>query len=121
MNMKYSTIDTIFKYILYTLLNILNMIFIVHVHILNVHILTEVTKKFKKLEIITDVTNKIFPKSSRKRESAGTSSFSKSEQSRKYNNVQKTKNFDKRPKPKGQYYGSSKENTKVHFHIIQLH
>lgn len=59
-----------------------------------------------------DVTNKIFPKSSRKRESAGTSSFSKSEQSRKYN-VQKTKNFDKRPKPKGQYYGGSKENTKV--------
>ncbi|KAK9303356.1 hypothetical protein QLX08_004944 [Tetragonisca angustula] len=59
-----------------------------------------------------DVTNKVFPKNSRKRESAGTSSFSKSEQSRKYN-VQKTKNFDKRPKPKGQYYGSSKENTKV--------
>ena len=86
-----------------------------------VHILVEeVTKKFKKLEIITDVTNKVFPKNSRKRESAGTSSFSKSEQSRKYN-VQKTKNFDKRPKPKGQYYGSSKENTKVNFHIIQLY
>ncbi|XP_043522642.1 RING finger protein 10 isoform X1 [Frieseomelitta varia] len=66
----------------------------------------------KSQEIITDVTNKAFPKNSRKRESAGTSSFSKSEQSRKYN-VQKTKNFDKRPKPKGQYYGSSKENTKV--------
>lgn len=80
----------------------------------------EAAKKFKKLEIITDVTNKIFPKNSRKRESAGTSSFSKSEQSRKYN-VQKTKNFDKRPKPKGQYYGSSKENTKVRFHIIQLY
>lgn len=28
-------------------------------------------------------------------------------------NVQKAKSFDKRPKPKGQYHGSSKEDTKV--------
>ncbi|XP_060814402.1 E3 ubiquitin-protein ligase RNF10 isoform X1 [Bombus pascuorum] len=59
-----------------------------------------------------DIINKLFPRSSRRRESAGTSNFSKSEQSRKCN-VQKTKNFDKRPKPKGQYHGSSKEDTKV--------
>ncbi|KOC64579.1 RING finger protein 10, partial [Habropoda laboriosa] len=49
---------------------------------------------------------------SRRREPTGTSSFSKFEQSKKCN-VQKTKNFDKRPKPKGQYHGGSKEDTKV--------
>ncbi|XP_012349997.1 RING finger protein 10 [Apis florea] len=59
-----------------------------------------------------DVTNKSFPRNSRRREPAGANSFSKFEQSKKCN-VQKTKNFDKRPKPKGQYHGSSKEDTKV--------
>ncbi|CAK9796034.1 RING finger protein 10 [Anthophora quadrimaculata] len=60
-----------------------------------------------------DVTNsKLLPRTSRRREPASTSSFSKFEQSKKYN-VQKAKNFDKRPKPKGQYHGSSKEDTKV--------
>lgn len=60
-----------------------------------------------------DFTNgKLFPKTTRKREPAGTSNFPKNEQSRKCN-VQKTKNFDKRPKPKGQYHGGSKEDTKV--------
>ncbi|XP_076182271.1 E3 ubiquitin-protein ligase RNF10 [Ptiloglossa arizonensis] len=59
-----------------------------------------------------DVTNKLFPRTSRRRESTGNSSFSKYEQPKKCN-VQKTKSFDKRPKPKGQYHGSSKENTKV--------
>ncbi|XP_017877027.1 RING finger protein 10 [Ceratina calcarata] len=59
-----------------------------------------------------DVTNKLFPKTSRRRELASTSSFSKFEQSKKCNG-QKTKSFDKRPKPKGQYHGSSKEDTKV--------
>ncbi|CAL7947108.1 unnamed protein product [Xylocopa violacea] len=59
-----------------------------------------------------DITNKLFPKTSRRREPAGTSSFSKFDQSRKYN-VQKTKSFDKRPKPKGQYHGGPKEDTKV--------
>lgn len=74
------------------------------------------TAKIYQLQIIcADVTNnKVYPKTSRKRESSGTSSFSKFEQSRK-GNVQKTKNFDKRPKPKGQYHGSSKEDTKVGF------
>ncbi|XP_076282228.1 E3 ubiquitin-protein ligase RNF10 [Lasioglossum baleicum] len=60
-----------------------------------------------------DVTNnKLFPKTSRRREPTGTCSFSKYEQPRKCN-VQKTKSFDKRPKPKGQYHGSAKEDTKV--------
>lgn len=59
-----------------------------------------------------DVTNKLFPRTSRRRELAGTSSFSKFEQSKKCNG-QKAKSFDKRPKPKGQYHGSSKEDTKV--------
>ncbi|XP_015434726.1 PREDICTED: RING finger protein 10 [Dufourea novaeangliae] len=60
-----------------------------------------------------DVINgKLFPRSSRRRETTGTNSFSKYEQPRKCN-VQKTKSFDKRPKPKGQYHGGSKEDTKV--------
>ncbi|XP_076245261.1 E3 ubiquitin-protein ligase RNF10 [Calliopsis andreniformis] len=60
-----------------------------------------------------DVTNnKLFPRTSRRREPTGTSNFSKYDQSRKCN-VQKAKNFDKRPKPKGQYHGGSKEDTKV--------
>lgn len=60
-----------------------------------------------------DVTNnKLFPKTSRRREPTSTCSFSKYEQPRKCN-VQKTKSFDKRPKPKGQYHGSAKEDTKV--------
>ncbi|OAD56762.1 RING finger protein 10, partial [Eufriesea mexicana] len=59
-----------------------------------------------------DVTNKLFPRNSRRREPAGASSSSKFEQSKKCN-VQKTKSFDKRPRPKGQYHGSAKENTKV--------
>ncbi|XP_033341087.2 E3 ubiquitin-protein ligase RNF10 isoform X1 [Megalopta genalis] len=57
-------------------------------------------------------SNKLFPKTSRRREPTATSSFSKYEQPRKCN-VQKTKSFDKRPKPKGQYHGSAKEDTKV--------
>ncbi|XP_076669031.1 E3 ubiquitin-protein ligase RNF10 isoform X1 [Andrena cerasifolii] len=64
----------------------------------------------KKTQDITN--NKHVPRTSRRREPTGTSSFSKYEQPRKCN-VQKAKSFDKRPKPKGQYYGSSKEDTKV--------
>jgi hypothetical protein len=60
-----------------------------------------------------DVTNsKLYPKSSRRREPAGANSYPKNDQPRK-SNAQKTKNFDKRPKPKGQYHGSSKEDSKV--------
>lgn len=60
-----------------------------------------------------DVTNnKLFPKTSRRREPTSTCNSSKYEQPRKCN-VQKTKSFDKRPKPKGQYHGSAKEDTKV--------
>ncbi|KAG7208989.1 hypothetical protein KM043_015156 [Ampulex compressa] len=58
------------------------------------------------------INSKLFPKSSRKREPAGACNFSKYEQSKKYN-VQKGKNFDKRPKPKRQYHGGPKEDTKV--------
>ncbi|XP_078039457.1 E3 ubiquitin-protein ligase RNF10 [Augochlora pura] len=57
-------------------------------------------------------SNKLFPRTSRRREPTATGSFSKYEQPRK-SNVQKTKSFDKRPKPKGQYHGSAKEDTKV--------
>lgn len=75
-----------------------------------------VRQKYTKLNsstISTDITNnKHVPRTSRRREPTGTSSFSKYEQPRKCN-VQKAKSFDKRPKPKGQYYGSSKEDTKV--------
>lgn len=56
--------------------------------------------------------NKLFPKTSHKREPTGANSFSKYDQTKKYN-TQKAKTFDKRPKPKGQYYGGSKEDTKV--------
>ncbi|XP_043250349.1 RING finger protein 10 [Colletes gigas] len=59
-----------------------------------------------------DVTNKLFPRALRRCEPSGTSSSTKFEQPKKCN-VQKAKSFDKRPKPKGQYYGGSKENTKV--------
>lgn len=54
-----------------------------------------------------------YPKSSRKREPPnGTSNFVKYDQPKK-SFAQKGKNFDKRPKPKGYYYGSSKEDSKV--------
>ncbi|KAI4495232.1 hypothetical protein M0804_001433 [Polistes exclamans] len=56
--------------------------------------------------------NKLFPKTSRKREPTGANTLSKYDQTKKYN-TQKTKTFDKRPKPKGQYHGGSKEDTKV--------
>lgn len=56
--------------------------------------------------------NKLFPKTSHKREPTGANSFSKYDQTKKYNS-QKAKTFDKRPKPKGQYHGGSKEDTKV--------
>ncbi|XP_015116656.1 RING finger protein 10 [Diachasma alloeum] len=58
------------------------------------------------------VNGKAFPKAPRRREPPGANSYSKNEQSRKSNH-QKTRNFDKRPKPKGQYYGGAKEDTKV--------
>ena len=64
----------------------------------------------KKTQDIT--SNKHVPRTSRRREPTASSSFSKYEQPRKCN-VQKAKSFDKRPKPKGQYSGSSKEDTKV--------
>lgn len=57
--------------------------------------------------------NKVFPKNSRKYESAGTSNFPRHEQQRKSHNVQRAKNFDKRPKPKGHYHGGPKEDPKV--------
>ncbi|KAI4499969.1 hypothetical protein M0802_004839 [Mischocyttarus mexicanus] len=56
--------------------------------------------------------NKLFPKTSRKREPTGANTLSKYDQTKKYN-TQKAKTFDKRPKPKGQYHGGSKEDTKV--------
>ncbi|KAK0174727.1 hypothetical protein PV327_010464 [Microctonus hyperodae] len=61
-----------------------------------------------------DITNgKLFPKTSRRRESPGNNGCSKNEQSKKLGLHNKTRNFDKRPKPKGQYHGGTKENTKV--------
>ncbi|XP_053972100.1 RING finger protein 10 [Hylaeus volcanicus] len=59
-----------------------------------------------------DATNKLFPRTSRRREPTASGSFSKYEQPKKCN-VQKAKSFDKRPKPKGQYHGGAKEDTKV--------
>jgi hypothetical protein len=60
-----------------------------------------------------DVVNgKVFPKTSKRREPAGANGFTKGEQSRK-SSVQKTRSFDKRPKPKGQYHGDTKEDSKV--------
>uniref|UniRef100_A0A0C9QU79 E3 ubiquitin-protein ligase RNF10 n=1 Tax=Fopius arisanus TaxID=64838 RepID=A0A0C9QU79_9HYME len=60
-----------------------------------------------------DVVNgKAFPKAPRRRESPGANGYSKIEQSRKSSH-QKARNFDKRPKPKGQYYGGAKEDPKV--------
>ncbi|XP_031844702.1 E3 ubiquitin-protein ligase RNF10 [Nomia melanderi] len=68
------------------------------------------TTDAKKTQDVTN--NKLFPRTSRRREPTGSCSFSKNELPRKCN-VQKAKSFDKRPKPKGQYHGSSKEDTKV--------
>lgn len=64
------------------------------------------------LFILDVANNKLFPKTSRKREPTGANSLSKYDQTKKYN-TQKAKTFDKRPKPKGQYHGGSKEDTKV--------
>ncbi|XP_046622265.1 RING finger protein 10 isoform X1 [Neodiprion virginianus] len=58
------------------------------------------------------VNTKLFPRSSRKREPIGITNLPKNEQSRK-SYVPKGKSHDKRPKPKGQYHGSPKEDTKV--------
>ncbi|XP_066594489.1 E3 ubiquitin-protein ligase RNF10 [Prorops nasuta] len=66
------------------------------------------SKKFQDV-----ANNKQLPKNSRRRESVGT--LPKNEQQRKFN-AQKSKTFGKRPKPKGQYYGSAKEDTKVVTH-----
>ncbi|XP_046390653.1 RING finger protein 10 isoform X2 [Ischnura elegans] len=54
---------------------------------------------------------KLFPKTSRRRESNGASS-SKYDPNRKPV-PQKSKAIDKRPRPRGQYYASGKEDTKV--------
>ncbi|EFN85979.1 RING finger protein 10 [Harpegnathos saltator] len=60
-----------------------------------------------------DVVNtKVYPQKKRKRELTGASNFSKNEQPRKWN-VQKAKDTVKRPRAKGQYHGSTEENTKV--------
>ncbi|KAF7988768.1 hypothetical protein HCN44_007078 [Aphidius gifuensis] len=55
------------------------------------------------------VSGKNFPKGSKRREPPPSA---KIETSRK-SNMQKTRNSDKRPKPKGQYYACPKENTKI--------
>lgn len=60
----------------------------------------------------TDINAKQFPKSSKKREPTKTNNFSKNDLPRK-SNPQKTKIFDKRPKPKGQYHGCATEESKV--------
>ncbi|XP_043281538.1 RING finger protein 10 [Venturia canescens] len=63
-----------------------------------------------------DVVNgsRIFPKTCRRRESSGTTGgYNKNEQQSKKANAQKTRSFDKRPKPKGLYHGGAKEDTKV--------
>lgn len=57
------------------------------------------------------VGNKLFPRSSRRRESYGASS-TKFDPNRKPA-PQKNKSFDKRPRSRGQYYGCGKESTKV--------
>lgn len=63
----------------------------------------------------SDVVNtKVYPQKRRKRELAGASNFSKNEHPRKWN-VQKAKDTIKRPRAKGQYHGSTEENTKVCF------
>ena len=58
-----------------------------------------------------DVNSKPFPRSSRRREPS-VSNGAKLEPNRKPT-PQKNKSFDKRPRPRGQYYGCGKENTKV--------
>lgn len=57
------------------------------------------------------VGGKIFPRTSRRREPVNTQS-TKYETNRKPI-PQKSKSIDKRPKPRGQYYGSGKEDSKV--------
>ncbi|XP_012256522.2 RING finger protein 10 [Athalia rosae] len=58
------------------------------------------------------VNGKVFPKNSRRREPTSAVSSTKNEQLRK-TTAQRGKNVDKRPKPKGQYHGGPKEDTKV--------
>jgi len=58
-----------------------------------------------------DANKQQFPKSSRRREPPN-SNGSRSEQIRKPA-PQKTKTLDKRPRPRGQYYGSGKESAQV--------
>jgi hypothetical protein len=56
--------------------------------------------------------NKDVNKLHRRREPAGASNFANNVQPTKYN-VQKAKDLAKRQRPKGQYYGGAKENSKV--------
>lgn len=67
--------------------------------------------------LVDIVSSRPFPKSSRKREPVGASNFSKYDQPRK-SFAQKGKSFDKRPKSKGYYNGSSKEDSKVCFKFL---
>ncbi|KDR09385.1 RING finger protein 10 [Zootermopsis nevadensis] len=57
------------------------------------------------------VNSKLFPRAVRRREPNGSSS-TKFDPNRK-TVLQKSKSFDKRPRPRGQYYNCGKENTKV--------
>lgn len=60
----------------------------------------------------SDVNNKLHLEALRRREHAGASNFPNHVQPTKYN-VQKTKNFVKRQRSKGQYHGGAEENSKV--------
>lgn len=61
---------------------------------------------------LADVNKKLHLGTLRRREPAGANNFPNDVQPTKYN-VQKTKDFAKRPRPKGQYHGSAEENSKV--------
>lgn len=66
--------------------------------------------------LFLDVNNsKHFPRS-RRREQSSCSNNVKFDQGRKPN-LQKNKNLDKRPRPRGQYYYGGKEDTQVNKNI----
>ncbi|XP_054266755.1 RING finger protein 10 [Macrosteles quadrilineatus] len=65
-----------------------------------------------------DANKQQFPKSSRRREPSN-SNGSRSEQGRKPA-PQKSKTLDKRPRPRGQYYGGGKEGTQVEEYETEL-
>lgn len=60
-----------------------------------------------------DVNDELYLGTLRKKEPIGANNFPKNEQPTKYNNVQKAKDFAKRPRPKRQHHGGAEKNSKV--------